>query len=162
MSRRVRRRIRHVALWALLGGLAAGPLGPRVSAGGQQIQAGASEDFQQVPPGRDPFGAPAPAPVNERLPGLVGWRVEEVVVQGVARWSRSVPDSPGSKEGGLAILVALSSGEGFVVAPGARLMDGVVSRIGENGVWFLRDVAPDQEFFAALGPPRQEIARSSR
>lgn len=101
--------------------------------------------------GRDPFRRPQGVQEAARPPGLVGVGVLEAVVRGVVR----VPHRPGeSAEGGsfgLAILEG-PSGKGFVAAPGARLLDGVLGRVADDGVLFLLGGDPDRAVFRPLEP----------
>ena len=120
------------------------------------------EAFDQPPaagrrePGRDPFRRPDAAPEAERPPGLAGVRILEAVVRGVLRFAAPEGGEPeaatGSREAGLAILES-ASGEGFVAAPGARLMDGTVGRVRDDGVLFFFEGDAGRTAFRPLAAP---------
>lgn len=97
-------------------------------------------------PGRDPFRLPDAAPEAPRPAGLAGIRIAEAQIRGVLLFPRGRYPAPRS---GLAI-IASATGSGFVVAPGERLMDGVVSRIVADGVVFRRAGDPATAIFLRL------------
>ena len=97
----------------------------------------------QPPPMRDPFRAPEAGSATPRPPGLGGVGVTEAVIRGIVRYRIPPGAEPGPDAPGWAILESLT-GEGFVAAPGDRLLDGVLGRIEEGGVVFWLDGDPDR------------------
>ncbi len=124
-------------------------LGQAAATGARLLPAGQQGEPQSV---RDPFRASGAGPAAPRLPGLAGIGVTEAVVRGVVRLrTRPRPEAgPGSP--GWAILES-PTGEGFVAAPGARLLDGVVGRIDADGVVFWLAGDPDRPVHRPLAQP---------
>ena len=112
------------------------------AAGGLQPPAGYEKR------GRDPFRPPPAAAEAARPPGLRGVGILEAVIRGVVRFGAGA-------SGGLAVLES-RSGEGFVAAPGDRLMDGVLDRVEAAGVTFLLDGDADRKVFRPLGVSGEE------
>lgn len=104
-------------------------------------------------PVRDPFRAPEAGSVAPRPPGLAGVGVTEAVIRGIVR----VRIPPGAEDRphapGWAVLESLA-GEGFVAAPGDRLLDGVVGAIDADGVVFWLEGDPER-------PVHRPLARAS-
>lgn len=101
---------------------------------------------------RDPFRAPDAGSTTLRPPGLAGVGVTEAVIRGIVRprippGADSLSDAPG-----WAILES-GSGEGFVVAPGDRLLDGVVGRIEDGAVVFWLEGDRDRPVHRPLAKP---------
>lgn len=98
---------------------------------------------------RDPFRAPEAGSATPRPPGLAGVGVTEAVIRGIVQ--QRIP--PGARArpdpSGWAILES-RSGEGFVAAPGDRLLDGVLGRIEDGGVVFWLDGDPDRPVHRSL------------
>lgn len=107
---------------------------------------------QELAPQRDPFRAPEEAEEAARPPGLEGVRITEARVRGVVRLPGARDPDGGS---GFAILES-PAGEGFVVGPGARLMDGIVYRIQAEGVVFLSADSPETEILRPLSAAESE------
>jgi len=102
--------------------------------------------------GRDPF-RPPPAPIDaERPAGLAGWLVSEIRVRGVLVRG-DVPRD------GLAVLES-PRGDGFVARPGDSLMDGIVSGVDREGVFFVLRSDPENELRIPLALPAEEGAPS--
>lgn len=103
-------------------------------------------------PVRDPFRGPGAGATAPRPPGLAGVRVTEAVIRGIVRYG--VPAGAGlrSDAPGWAILES-PSGEGFVAAPGDRLLDGVLGRIEAGGVVFWLGGDPDRPVHRPLARP---------
>ncbi len=101
---------------------------------------------------RDPFHAPEAGSTAPRPAGLAGVGVTEAVIRGIVR--RRVPPGADVRPGasGWAILES-RSGEGFVVAPGDRLLDGVVGEIEAGAVVFWLDGDPDRPVHRPLARP---------
>ena len=109
-------------------------------------------------PLRDPFHAPEAGSTAPRPAGLAGVGVTEAVIRGIVR--QRVPPGAGVRPGasGWAILES-RSGEGFVVVPGDRLLDGVVGEIETGAVVFWLDGDPDRPVhrpLARLEGPEEE------
>lgn len=53
------------------------------------------------------------------------------------------------------MILEAPDGRGFVASPGAKLLDGVLLRVEEDGAVFLTNRRPPSEFFRPLstGPP---------
>ena len=123
-------------------------LGPADAAGGRflpPVQRGKRQ------PVRDPFRAPE-AGSTRRPPGLAGVGVTEAAIRGIVRLrtapgAEAPPDPPG-----WAILESLT-GEGFVAAPGDRLLDGVLGRIEPDAVVFWLAGDPDRPVHRPLARP---------
>lgn len=101
---------------------------------------------------RDPFRDPESAPDAPRPAGLAGVRVGETVVRGIVRRRLPPDDEDRPDSSGWAILES-SSGEGFVAAPGDRLLDGVLGRVGDGGVVFWLGGDPDRRVYRPLAEP---------
>ncbi len=97
--------------------------------------------------GRDPFRPPEAPPVDERPAGLAGWMISEVRIRGVLVMG-------GAREG-LAVLES-PPGEGFVARPGDALLDGILSGVDANGVFFVLRSDPGDEMFRPLPDSREE------
>ena len=92
---------------------------------------------------RDPFrpaeaGSTAPRPV-----GLAGVGVTEAVIRGIVR-RRIPPGGDVRPDASRWAILESRDGEGFVVAPGDRLLDGVVGEIEAAAVVFWLDGDPDR------------------
>ena len=103
-------------------------------------------------PVRDPFRAPGGGSAAPRPPGLAGVGMTEAVIRGIVRYriqpgAEDRPDPPGR-----AIIESLT-GEGFVAAPGDRLLDGVLGRIEAGGVVFWLEGDPDRPVYRPLAKP---------
>ena len=109
-------------------------------------------------PLRDPFHAPETGSTVPRPAGLAGVGVTEAVIRGIVRQRipRAADVRPDAS--GWAILES-RSGEGFVVAPGDRLLDGIVGEIEAGAVVFWLDGDPDRPVhrpLAGLADPEEE------
>ena len=91
---------------------------------------------------RDPFRAPE-AGSTARPPGLAGVGVTEAVIRGIVMVRIAPGAGPRRDPPGWAI-VESPGGEGFVAAPGDRLLDGVVGRIDAGGVVFWLEGDPER------------------
>ena len=101
---------------------------------------------------RDPFRRPEAGPDTVRPPGLAGVGVTEAVIRGIVRY-RTPPDAEARPDPpGWAILESLS-GEGFVAAPGDRLLDGVLGSIEDGGVVFWLAGDPARPVYRPLARP---------
>ena len=124
-------------------------LGQAGVAGGVALPPAARGEPQTV---RDPFRASGAGTAAPRPPGLAGVGVTEAVIRGIVR-VRSAPGAgAGPDSPGWAILESLT-GEGFVAAPGDRLLDGVLGRIEPGGVVFWLAGDPDRPVHRPLAPP---------
>lgn len=92
---------------------------------------------------RDPFRVPEAGSNTSRPPGLAGVGVTEAVIRGIVRHRVAPGADARPAASGWAILES-RSGEGFVVAEGDRLLDGVVGQIEDGGVVFWLDGDPDR------------------
>ena len=143
--------------WSLLFLLAAGFAGPgRVNGTSGPLLSSVQRGQQEAI--RDPFRAPEAGSTTSRPPGLAGVGVTEAVIRGIVR--HRVPPGANARPAasGWAILES-RSGEGFVAAPGDRLLDGVLGRIEEGGVVFWLDGDPDRPVhrpLARLAGPEEE------
>lgn len=102
--------------------------------------------------GRDPFRPPERAGPEERPPGLAGLRIVEASVRGILRRSGSAegseaPDRPGRRD---SVILEAPDGRGFVASPGAKLLDGVLLRVEEDGAVFRGNRRPANEIFRPL------------
>lgn len=97
--------------------------------------------------GRDPFRPPRGAAEAPRPSGLAGVAILEATVRGIVR----VPGDREGRAGGLGLAILEGPDEGFVAGPGDRLFDGVVGRVGDDGVVFWLDGDPDRPVYRALG-----------
>lgn len=128
--------------WGALFLLVAGFVGPgRVEGIGgpllSPVQRGKPEAI------RDPFRAPEAGSTTRRPPGLAGVGVTEALVRGIVR-HRIRSGAPGRPDASGWAILESRSGEGFVAAPGDRLLDGVLGRIEDGGVVFWLDGDPDR------------------
>ena len=116
-----------------------GPLAPLVETGRREAQ-------------RDPFRVPESAPDASRPAGLAGLGVTEAVIRGIVRYRTPLK---GEAQTGAAAWAILESpaGEGFVAAPGDRLLDGVVGLIEDGGVIFWLGGDPDRRVYRPLARP---------
>ena len=128
--------------WRVLFLLAAGFVGPvRADGTGGPLLSSVQQEKREAI--RDPFRAAEAGSTASRPPGLAGVGVTEAVIRGIVR-HRIPPGADGRPAvSGWAILES-GSGEGFVAAPGDRLLDGVLGRIEDGGVVFWLDGDPDR------------------
>ncbi len=124
-------------------------LGQTAATGARPLPTGGQGEPQAV---RDPFRPPGAGTVAPRLPGLAGIGVTEAVIRGVVRLRVPPRAEAGRSSSGWAILEA-PTGEGFVAAPGDRLLDGVVGRIDADGVVFWLAGDPDRPVHRPLARP---------
>ena len=99
--------------------------------------------------GRDPFREPEAGPDALRPPGLAGVAVMETVIRGIVRYRIPAGVMEGTESSGRAILES-PSGEGFVAAPGDRLLDGVLGQLEDGGVVFWLDGDSDRPVYRPL------------
>ena len=99
---------------------------------------------------RDPFRPRETAPDGPRPPGLAGVLMMEVLVRGIVRPAGEHGPEPQGL--GWAIL-EVGSGEGFVAAPGDRLLDGVLGRVEEDGIVFWVEGDPGRPLSRPLAAP---------
>ena len=111
--------------------------------------------------GRDPFRRPEGELEAPRPRGLAGVGVLEAVVRGVVHLAGPTDERTAEGDFGWAILEA-PSGTGFVAGPGARLLDGIVDRVEEEGVLFLLGGDPDRTVFRPLATPGTEPGKGNR
>lgn len=109
-------------------------------------------------PVRDPFRTPEAGSAAPRPPGLAGVGVTEAVIRGIVLYRAPAGAEARSDSPGWAI-VESASGEGFIAAPGDRLLDGVLGRIEAGVVVFWLGGNPDRPVhrpLARLADPEEE------
>jgi len=136
--------------WSVLFLLAAGfvGLGRMDGTGGPFLSLAQRQKRERF---RDPFRAAEAGPTAPRPAGLAGVGVTEAVIRGIVR-PRIPPRADVRPDASGWAILESRSGEGFVVAPGDRLLDGVVGEIGAGAVVFWLDGDPDR-------PVRSPLAR---
>lgn len=105
--------------------------------------------------GRDPFRDPETGPDTPRPAGLGGVRIMETVIRGIVRLQVPAEGAGTIAASGWAVLET-PSGEGFVVAPGDRLLDGVLGRLEEGAAVFWLDGDPGRPAVRPLAVPGVE------
>lgn len=134
--------------WSVLFLLTAGfvGLGRVDGTGGPLLSLAQREKRERI---RDPFRAAEAGSTAPRPAGLAGVGVTEAVIRGIVR--QRIPPRADVRPGASAWAILESrSGEGFVVAPGDRLLDGVVGEIGAGAVVFWLDGDPDRPVHSPL------------
>lgn len=112
----------------------------------------ASGSRQSRAEGRDPFRPPERVGPETRPPGLAGVRIVEASVRGILRRSAASGDSgaPDRPAAGDSVILEAPDGRGFVASPGAKLLDGVLLRVEEDGAVFRTNRRPPSEIFRPL------------
>ena len=103
-------------------------------------------------PVRDPFRGPGAGSIAPRPPGLAGVGVTEAVIRGIVRY-RSPPGGEVRLDSRAWAILESPSGEGFVAAPGDRLLDGILGRIETGRVVFWLGGDPDRPVHRPLAQP---------
>lgn len=116
-----------------------GPFLPLLQTGGREAQ-------------RDPFRVPAAEPDAPPPAGLAGVGVTEARIRGIVR-SLVPPDGEAPTDAAAWAILESPGGEGFVAAPGDRLLDGVLGLIEDGGVVFWLDGDPGRRVFRPLAAP---------